>query len=192
MFAELLKTRGWMSSWWTTLLVVPTALLTLILIEVISESRLGPGEFFYFLVFAPFAAIILFVIAVNTKKPPAWATALLFCVAVALFGVKASAIRSQARWLLASGLARDRIALQVQPAAGQLKHVEWDGWGFAGAGETNVYLVFDPDDALRTAVNAKDPIRAKGLPCDVWKVNKLENQWYAVTFYTDTGWDDCR
>jgi len=48
----------------------------------------------------------------------------------------------------------DRLQIPVldhpDPPHGMLKHIEWDGWGFPGVGNTTVYLVYDPDDYLLT------------------------------------------
>ncbi len=32
------------------------------------------------------------------------------------------------------------------------------------------------------------PTNLHGLPCPVWRVQRLEKQWYSVTFYTNEGW----
>jgi hypothetical protein len=72
----------------------------------------------------------------------------------------------------------------------RLKHVEWDGWGFAGS-DTVVYLVFDPDNSLASAARIGAPGKLHGIPCEVPHVRRLEHQWYTVLFYTDTDWDHC-
>ena len=65
------------------------------------------------------------------------------------------------------------------------------GWGFPGAGDTTVYLVFDPNNSLAAAAHSHAPGKYNGLPCEVFKVRRLEIHWYTVQFYTDTAWDDC-
>jgi hypothetical protein len=62
----------------------------------------------------------------------------------------------------------------------------WDGWGFGG-NDTNAYLVFSPKDELRSY----SPSNLSGLPTSVLNVQRLESNWYSVTFYTDDGWDGC-
>jgi hypothetical protein len=32
------------------------------------------------------------------------------------------------------------------------------------------------------------PVKARALPCEVVRVRRLDRQWYAVLFYTDTYW----
>ena len=69
----------------------------------------------------------------------------------------------------------------------QLKHIEWDGWGWAEQ-DTQVYLVFDPTDSLSQAARSHHPGNYKGLPCEVFLVRRLESHWYTVQFYTDEWW----
>jgi hypothetical protein len=97
-----------------------------------------------------------------------------------------SLVRDHARWLFLSG--RYKAHVLAQPTDDQLKHVEWDGWGFPGAGDTTVFLVFDPTDSLAVTSGALPPVRARGLPCEVVRVRRLDQKWYAVLFYTDTYW----
>jgi hypothetical protein len=49
------------------------------------------------------------------------------------------------------------VLAQSGGTAGELKHVEWDGWGFSGAGDTTVYLVYDPTDSLSAAAKSHQP-----------------------------------
>jgi hypothetical protein len=72
-----------------------------------------------------------------------------------------------------------------------LKHIEWDAWGFPGAGNTTVYLVYGPDDYLSTVAKTHSNGKFRGLPCEVAQVRKMESQYYAVLFYTDTDWSHC-
>jgi hypothetical protein len=76
---------------------------------------------------------------------------------------------------------------QPQPTHGELKHVEWDGWGWGGQ-DTTVYLVFDPADLLSQAASSHHPGKYNGIPCEVFLVRRLESQWYTVQFYTDEWW----
>ena len=102
-------------------------------------------------------------------------------------------VRDHVRWALLFGPYQARVLAQPAPANQGLKHVEWDGWGFAGA-DTTVFLVFDPADALAAETGAQPPVNARGLPCEVVRVRRLESEWYAVLFYTETYWgqDMCR
>lgn len=92
-------------------------------------------------------------------------------------------IRTPIRWFLWS----DTYKSEVMGAKGELKHSEWDGWGFAGV-DTNVYLVFDPADSLAAAAEKNNPGKLQGLPCEVCLVKRLESHWYTVQFYTGEFW----
>jgi hypothetical protein len=95
------------------------------------------------------------------------------------------------QWLLHSKTYKAEVFAQPSPPSGELRHLEWDGWGFPGAGDTVVYLVFDPNDALINAAHNHSTGKFDGIPCEVWRVRRLNNHWYSVTFYTDTDWNHC-
>lgn len=96
-------------------------------------------------------------------------------------------VHTYARWLVVSHNYKAKVLAQAA-VNGELKHVEWDGWGFAGAGNTTVYLVFDPTDSLSAADKIHQPGKFPGIPCQVPLVNRVERQWYIVRFYTDENW----
>ena len=100
------------------------------------------------------------------------------------------AVRSAARWLIWSDDYKARVVAQPAPANGDLKHLDWDGWGWGGE-NTEVYLVFDPTDSLSVAARSHQPGKFNGLPCEVDRVFRLESNWYAAQFYTGTDWDHC-
>lgn len=119
--------------------------------------------------------------------------ALAVIVLVILFSVWLSEyVRTTARWLLWSGDYKSTVLVQPAAMNGELKHIEWDGWGFPGAGDTTVYLVFDPRDALASAARDHQPGRFIGIPCEVPDVRRLESHWYTVLFYTDQSWEQCK
>jgi hypothetical protein len=97
-------------------------------------------------------------------------------------------IRNAARWTLFSSRYKSDVLAQPVPANGELKHIEWDGWGFPGAGDTTVYLVFDPTDNLAAAAKSHQPGKFDGIPCRVPLVSRMQRHWYAVLFYTDEFW----
>ena len=70
------------------------------------------------------------------------------------------------------------------------KHIEWDGWGWAGQ-DTTAYLVFDPADSLSSVAATHQSGKFAGIPCKVPNVSQLESQWYVVTFYTNQNWGRC-
>jgi hypothetical protein len=101
-------------------------------------------------------------------------------------------IRETARWLVWSHEYKQVVLAQSTSANGDLKHIEWDAWGYAGAGNTTVYLVFDPSETLWTAAKSHQLPKFNGVPCDVFAIRRLESRWYAVHFYTDQDWDHCK
>jgi hypothetical protein len=50
------------------------------------------------------------------------------------------------------------------------------------------YLVFDPGDSLSAAAASHQPGKFNGIPCEVYRVRRLESHWYTVLFYTDEDW----
>ncbi len=76
---------------------------------------------------------------------------------------------------------------QPEPENHELKHIEWDGWGWGGE-DNYVYLVFDPADSLSGAARSHQPGKYNGIPCEVFVVRRLEEKWYTVRFYTDRVW----
>jgi len=99
-------------------------------------------------------------------------------------------LHTTTRWLLWSKDYKADVLTQVS-ANGALRHIEWDGWGGFGAGDTYVYLVFDPYDSLSTAARSHSSGKFSGIPCEVYRVRRLESQYYTVVFYTNTEWDNC-
>jgi hypothetical protein len=93
------------------------------------------------------------------------------------------------KWTVWSNTYKKQVLEQkIQP--GKLKHIEWNGWGWAGQ-DTTVFLVYDPADALSAAAQGGRPGKYPGLPCGVYRVHRLESQWYTVQFYTGTYWNYC-
>jgi hypothetical protein len=93
------------------------------------------------------------------------------------------------RWLMSRNRYKSLVLAQPEPSNHQLRHIEWDGWGWGGA-DTLVYLVFDPSDGLATKRDLA--VKYKYIPCDMDSVLRMEKQWYTVRFFTDTTWTDCR
>lgn len=101
------------------------------------------------------------------------------------------AIRSAARWLLWSRDYKTQVLAQPSPPNGELKHIEWDGWGMFGI-DTSAFLVFDPADSLSVAASSNQSGKFNGIPCEVFRVRRLESHWYTVIYYTGPYyWDKC-
>ena len=102
-----------------------------------------------------------------------------------------STLGTTARWLVQSHQYKAEVLAQPGTTSGELKHVEWDSWGWAGQ-DTTVYLVFDPTDSLSQAASSHKPGKYYGIPCEVFLVHRLESHWYTAHFYTNYSWQrDC-
>jgi len=95
-----------------------------------------------------------------------------------------------AKWLLRSGKYKREVLAQPTGPTRDLKHIEWDGWGWGG-NDTTVYLVFDSENALAHAAKIGSASKYPGIPCEVYRVRRLESQWYTVQFYTESDWNNC-
>jgi hypothetical protein len=127
-------------------------------------------------------------------------------MALALFAVIATSfavlklqepIRESLRWLLWSKHFKAELQRAPSGRPGEFRHIEWQATGFAGVANDSIYLVFDPSDALASAARTGSAGKYTGVPCEVLKVRRLENEWYSVEFYTDEAWGernglDCR
>ena len=113
---------------------------------------------------------------------------IVYCVASVALCRNYYDIRTTFRWLLWSASLKAEVL--AQPGHGGWKHVEWDGWGFAGAGNTVVYVVYNPSDLLAKAAMTRSPgVVLTPLPREVPRVRRLEDFWYSVVFYTQTDRD---
>jgi hypothetical protein len=97
------------------------------------------------------SALLLFAFGVAEKgrqRLTALLVVMAYVFAAMLLKSNYSLVRDHVRWLFLSGGYRARVL--AQPPSEELKHAEWDGWGFAGA-DTTVFLVSDPTDSLAVA-----------------------------------------
>jgi hypothetical protein len=167
----------------------------------IAVCQADTALFLYLFVVGPglilISIILLFYMTIGKSRPKrltVWAT-----LGVVWFSFTCSfafdlryhpAIRTTARWLVWSHNYKDKVLAEQIPTKGEFKHVEWDGWGWGGM-DTTVYIVFDPKDSLSAASSIHQPGKFNGIPCEVPEVNRLESQWYTVTFYTGGDWNHC-
>lgn len=159
-----------------TLLVVAPLLLivSLVLVVLLSRAALGHGRH----QLLPILVTLTILWAVPT--------------ALLLYGRgHLRNIRDTTRWSLWSFRYKQEVLNGPASSDGELRHIEWDGWGFPGAGDTTVYLVFDPKDSLAIAAKGEHPGKFNGIPCEVPLVRRLESRWYTVLFYTDQFWNRC-
>ena len=177
---------------WRLLLWGTTATVLLCALDALLE----PEALLYFFVVIPagalFLLVMLMVSAISSRRRqyvPVALAMLIICGLISFAFLKHQfVIRSAERWLLFSRYYKEDVLKQPVPQDGEFKHMEWDGWGFAGIGDTTVYLVFDPADSLAPAAKGHSAGKYQGLPCAVPEVDRLEKNWYAVVFYTDEEW----
>jgi hypothetical protein len=153
------------------------------------------GALLLTLLFAFTASLVLLVVAViqtiRRQGFSSLAMLIVFC-GLSWFLFRASDyLRTTGRWLVESRHYESELLAKSPSASGELKHLEWDEWGFPGAGDTVVYLIFDTDDLLAKEARSRPHGEFSGIPCKVVAVRRLESQWYTVLFYTDTDWDHC-
>jgi hypothetical protein len=99
-------------------------------------------------------------------------------------------MHSETRWLAGSEKFKAELFAEPPASPGQLRHVDWGGWGMAGQ-DTESYLIFDPQDSLALAARHKESGKVPGIPCGVSYVRRLEDHWYYAVFYTNTLWEYC-
>src|ERR1035441_4264021 len=138
--------------------------------------------------------LVLLLIAIVRKRKrlqgsAALALAIVIAISFAVLGLQ-EPIRQSLRWLLWSNRFKAELMASPAPPTGQLRHMEWQATGFAGVANDTIYLVFDPKDALNSAVRIGSPGKYAGLPCEVLKVRRLEANWSSVRFYTDEAWGE--
>jgi hypothetical protein len=181
-------------------LLLGTALVIALVQFLFELECSADGFFFYligisFLVFLALIALIIFLIFIPSPKGPGileiGGVAIIY-IAISFAMLRNSyEIRSVSRWLLYSGRYKAEVLALPEPSPKEFRHIEFDGWGGIGAGDTTAYLVFDPDDSLSTAAKNHVPGKFLGIPCEVVRVRRFESHWYSVLFYTDTDWDHC-
>ena len=143
---------------------------------------------------APLLLLLSSVLLVYAVKSKNWrismfALAVVWLVFVSFFRYQGQ-IRTAVRWSLRSHQYKNTLLAQQTSSEAELKHMVWDDWGWGGINNT-MYLVFDRTDSLSSAASTHQSGKFAGIPCRVRKVSRLENHWYAVTFYTDQDWDHC-
>jgi hypothetical protein len=124
-----------------------------------------------------FAAILIGISLANWRHWRSCSATIATCLFLAwIMCSNAFEIHARCRWLLGSSEYKAAVLAQPQPPAGGFKHMDWDGWGWAGM-DTEVYVAFDPDDSLAAAANRKASGPISGIPCGAQRVGRLEVHW---------------
>lgn len=138
----------------------------------------------------PIISGLLLYNAIDEKRRELLLALLIYwAISVALI-MNSFAVRTSARWMLGSQHYKAEVQAQPTQINGDLKHIEWDGWGMFSQ-DTVVYLVFDATDSLFAAASRHQAGKFSGIPCEVALVHRLESHWYTVQFYTTEDWGEC-
>src|SRR5271170_6302556 len=134
----------------------------------------------YFLVAVPITSIGLGILALRRRgrnRLIVVATLLSYWLISGLIYKHFSEVRDASRWPFQAKTYKASVLALPVPHNSEFRHVEWEGWEFAGAGDTTVYLVVDPSDSL--SVPARDHLsgKFKGISCAVYRVHRLEKHW---------------
>lgn len=155
------------------------------------------GELLYLVVILPIIGLLLLTVAITIACFRRFRRSLTVLSMVAVYVLaswllfrNSATIHFTGKWMLESGRYKAQVLALPPPANGELKHVEWDGWGFAGS-DTSAYLVYDPQNLLSSALKNHTSGNFPGIPCSVPGVRRLGSHWYSIVFYTDTDWDHC-
>src|SRR3984885_16042852 len=113
---------------------VVASLILIVLSLVFGGADLGAVLSFWI---ALVSALLLFAFGVSKKgrqRLAAFFVVMVYLLASILLLSNYSLVRDHVRWFLLSGSYKAKVLAQSPNE--QLKHAEWDGWGFAGAGDT--------------------------------------------------------
>lgn len=148
---------------------------------------------FYVLVTIPSVCLLLLVTSYNNqgrRRVIVLSTFAAFVLFTAVLSTHFRETRDAVRWFFYAKSVKAQVLAQPASTSRYLRHIEWEGWGFAG-NDTTVYLVFDPTDALAPEAKMHKSGNFDPLPCEVYRVQRREKEWYTVQFYTNTAWEDC-
>jgi hypothetical protein len=181
-------------NWWLPLCGVGGGSLLLLLLFVISAD----ADLLYIFFVGPVACLVWLVLLIASAIRKKLRRSLSMLLTLTLFVFVSAALlkneaafRDRLRWLLFSREFKTQVLAQPLQANGELKHLEWDGWGFAPVGDWTAYVVFDPTDSLSTVAKSNSSGKVPGIPCNVDVVRRLESHWYSVTMSMNEWWDRC-
>jgi amino acid transporter len=193
---EIANEARW--SWRPTVFVAGVELLLLLLLAIFQQDILFPlASAFVALVLLVSNIVVLIYAAIRKRLrqlPPTLVTlAILWVIPMALLFYERAypfRLRETARWMAFSRGYKAEVFALRNSGSGDLKHIEWDGAGFAGVANQTVVLAFDPANTL-SAVAKSHRGKFNGVSCEVHRVYRLEDHWYAVLFFADETWGDC-
>jgi hypothetical protein len=158
-----------------------------------------PALDYLFFIVLPVGLTILVLLVVVISKRTRQSLSMLLAAVLFLFTASAmlktqGELRPLLRWGLWSRRLKTQVLAQPPAPSGELKHIEWDGWGGAPVGDWTAYIVYDPTDSLAIEAKAerwRSYKKLKGIPCEVASVRRLEADWYSVVLGVNEWWDRC-
>jgi hypothetical protein len=151
--------------WWFPLCAAGCGALSLLPLTVSSSDF---SAIFYVLVTIPLVSLTLLIVTYRRRGKQRFVSMSVFTVFVIFTAVLFTNfvdIRDAVRWFVYGRALKAEVLAQPGRPGASLRHMEWEGWGFPGAGNTVVYLVFDPTDALATAARTQARGKFGDLPC---------------------------
>jgi hypothetical protein len=152
----------------------------------------------YVFIVAPIACLVWFSLLIASAVHKKFLRSLSMLLTLTLFLLVSvillrneAGLRPRLRWVLFARNYKAQVMAQPISANGELKHVEWDGWGGVPVGDWTTYVVFDQTDSLSAAAKSNSSGKFKGIPCHVDIVRRLESHWYSVTLSMNEWWDRC-
>lgn len=147
-------------------------------------ANLNGTDVLYIFLVAPALIVldicVLMYAAVRKNLPLALLVVVFGAVSASLF-FHQETVHIWAKWFFWSNGYRNAVLAEPASKNGDLRHIEWDGWGWAGS-DTSVFLVFDPSDSLSKAATNDQSGKVEGIPCEVSLVRRMSSQWYLVYF----------
>jgi hypothetical protein len=150
------------------------------------------GPIFYFFPVAPLVCLVLLITFFLSKhqKPAIACMLLVYCASSWILDHNAQDIRSHLRWPFQSHEYKTKLLAQPVPTDDELRHIAWERYGWVTI-NTDIDLVYDPNDVLLNQLSTHDEGKFSGIPCPVRLVHRLEPHWFTVQFYTSTSWNEC-
>lgn len=179
-------------NWRLPIYAITAASVLLLLLFVWSAD----ADLLYILIVAPIVCLVSFGLIIAAAVRRKFRRSLRMLLMLTLFLLisgtllmSEAALRPRLRWFLFARNYKAQVIAQPIPVNGELKHVEWDGWGGVPVGDWTAYVVFDPSDILSEAAKSNSSGREfKGIPCDVDDIRRLESHWYSVTLSMNEFW----
>jgi cell division protein FtsW (lipid II flippase) len=150
------------------------------------------GPIVYSLLVAPLVCLVLLIAFFVSKQQKLAIASMLviYCASSWILLHNALDIRSHLRWLFQSNDYKARLLSQPVPTNSELRHIPWERYGWATI-DTDVDLVYDPNDVLLNQIKTHSEGKFLGIPCAVYQIHRLEPHWFTVRFYTSTSWNEC-